>query len=107
MSRSAKVYIKGIYAGLLTEIDREHYSFCYDTDYYNNPQLPAVSLTMPKTQQEYTSSYLFPVFFNMTSEGDNRIIPARNLHIDEEDDFGILLATAHTDTIGAITVKRI
>ena len=34
MSRSAKVYIKGIYAGLLTEIDREHYSFCYDTDYY-------------------------------------------------------------------------
>lgn len=36
MSRSAKVYIKGIYAGLLTEIDREHYSFCYDTDYYNN-----------------------------------------------------------------------
>ena len=77
MSRSAKVYIKGIYAGLLTEIDREHYSFCYDTDYYNNPQLPAVSLTMPKTQQEYTSSYLFPVFFNMTSEGDNRIIQAR------------------------------
>ena len=102
MSRSAKVYIKGIYAGLLTEIDREHYSFCYDTDYYNNPQLPAVSLTMPKTQQEYTSSYLFPVFFNMTSEGDNRIIQARNLHIDEEDDFGILLATAHTDTIGAM-----
>ncbi len=42
MSRFAKVYIKGIYAGLLTEIDREHYSFCYDTDYYNNPQLPAV-----------------------------------------------------------------
>ena len=32
MSRSAKVYIKGIYAGLLKEIDREHYSFCYDTD---------------------------------------------------------------------------
>ncbi len=42
----------------------------------------------------------------MTSEGDNRIIQARNLHIDEEDDFGILLATAHTDTIGAITIKR-
>ena len=39
MSRSAKVYIKGIYAGLLTEIDREHYSFRYDMDYYNNPQL--------------------------------------------------------------------
>lgn len=58
MSRSAKVYIKGIYAGLLTEIDREHYSFCYDTDYYNNPQLPAVSLTMPKTRRNIS----LPIF---------------------------------------------
>ena len=29
MSRSAKVYIKGIYAGLLTEIDREHLSLIH------------------------------------------------------------------------------
>lgn len=107
MSRFAKVYIKSIYAGMLTEIDRQHYSFCYDPSYYKNPELPPVSLTMPKTQQEYTSSFLFPVFFNMASEGDNRIIQARNLHIDEDDDFGILLATAHTDTIGAITIKEI
>ena len=27
--------------------------------------------------------------------------------IDEEDAFGLLMATAHTDTIGAITVKKI
>jgi HipA N-terminal domain len=40
----------------------------------------------------------------MTSEGDNRMIQARSLRIDEKDDFGILSATAHTDTIGAITV---
>lgn len=107
MSRSAKVFVKGIYAGLLTEIDHEHYVFRYDDEYYNNPNAPAVSLTMPKINQEYTSPFLFPVFFNMTSEGDNRIIQARNLHIDEDDDFGILLATAHTDTIGAITIKRL
>ena len=29
------------------------------------------------------------------------------LHIDESDDFGILLATAQEDTIGAVTVKPI
>ena len=107
MSRAVKVYVKGRYAGILEEIDREHYSFCYDNDYYNDPDTPPVSLTMLKDKQEYLSSFLFPVFFNMTSEGDNRIIQARNLRIDEKDDFGILAATGHTDTIGAITVKPI
>lgn len=104
MSRAVKVYIKRRYAGVLEEIDRKNYSFRYDNTYYNDPDAPPVSLTMPKDKQEYLSSFLFPVFFNMTSEGDNRMIQARNLRIDENDDFGILAATGHTDTIGAITV---
>ena len=29
------------------------------------------------------------------------------LHIDENDDFGILLATAQNDTIGAVTIQPI
>jgi len=107
MSRSVEVYIKGRYAGILEEIDDEHYSFRYDDDYYSDPEAPPISLTMPKEKQEYLSSFLFPVFFNMTSEGDNRIIQARILHIDGRDDFGILSTTGHTDTIGAITVKPI
>lgn len=104
MSRAVSVYIKGRYAGVLEEIDHDHYSFRYDDAYYNDPDAPSVSLTMPKDKQEYLSPFLFPVFFNMTSEGDNRIIQYRALRIDENDDFGILAATAHTDTIGAITV---
>ncbi|HLW30716.1 MAG TPA: HipA N-terminal domain-containing protein [Aequorivita sp.] len=104
MSRAVSVYIKGRYAGVLEEIDRDHYSFRYDDAYYNDPNAPSVSLTMPKDKQEYLSPFLFPVFFNMTSEGDNRMIQSRALRIDENDDFGILAATAHTDTIGAITV---
>lgn len=107
MNRAVKVYIKGRYAGILEEKNREHYSFRYDDTYYNDPDTPPVSLTMPKDKQEYLSPFLFPVFFNMTSEGDNRMIQARNLHIDEKDDFGILAATGHTDTIGAITVTPI
>ena len=42
----------------------------------------------------------------MLSEGENRKIQAQLLHI-SPDDFGILLVTAHTDTIGAVTVKPV
>ena len=54
-----------------------------------------------------TACLLFPFFFNMLSEGDNRKLQSRMLHIDEDDDFGILLATAQYDTIGAVTVKPV
>lgn len=43
----------------------------------------------------------------MLSEGENRKIQAQLLHISPDDDFGILLVTAHTDTIGAVTVKPV
>ncbi|WP_352423715.1 HipA N-terminal domain-containing protein [Proteiniphilum sp.] len=59
MSRAVKVYIKGKYAGVLEEKDRNHYSFRYDDAYYNDPDTPPVSLTMPKSQQEYSSAFLF------------------------------------------------
>lgn len=49
--------------------------------------------------------YLFTYFFNMLSEGANRQVQSTLLHIDEKDDFGIMLATAQYDTIGAVTVK--
>jgi serine/threonine-protein kinase HipA len=41
----------------------------------------------------------------MLSEGANRKLQCIQLRIDEEDNFGLLLATAQFDTIGAITVK--
>ncbi len=41
----------------------------------------------------------------MLMEGRNREVQSRMLHIDENDDFGILLATAQTDVAGAVTVK--
>ena len=62
---------------------------------------------MPVRKEPYSSDHLFPFFFNMLSEGANRIMQSLMLHIDENDDFGILLATAQTDTIGAVTIKPI
>lgn len=104
--RRCEVYIHGIKAGVLTE-DEQGYAFTYDQPYLLGENNPPVSLTMPLQQQSYRSKSLFPFFFNMLSEGANRQLQSQLLHIAPEDDFGILLATARYDTIGAVTVKPI
>ena len=43
--------------------------------------------------------------YNMLSEGVNRQLQSRHLQIDENDHFGMLLATGQKDTIGAIEIK--
>ena len=103
--RKSNVYFNEILAGELVEISGNEYVYRYTDDYYFDANKPAISLTLPKTQQEYRSAYLFPFFFNMLSEGSNRITQSRLLRIDENDHFGILLATAQNDVTGAITVK--
>lgn len=103
--RKVEVYRNGKLAGELMEENRQSYHFRYADNYFNDTREPAISLTLPKNQQEYHSSFLFPFFFNMLSEGVNRRLQSRLLKIDEEDHFGFLLATAQYDTIGAITVK--
>ncbi len=105
--RKAEVYLRGEFAGVLTEISRNEYVFRYDNEYFNNSNKPHISLLLNKTQQEYRSEYLFPFFFNMLSEGSNRLVQSRMLGIDENDHFGILLATAQHNVIGAVTVKPI
>lgn len=101
--RQCKVIVQDMEAGLLQEVKGEGYRFTYITGYGGAP----VCLSMPVREKPYLSKYLFPYFFNMLSEGENRRIQSRLLHIDENDDFGILLATAQFDTIGAVTVKPI
>ena len=105
--RSVEVYRNHDLAGVLTEDDNKQYSFRYNDVYYSDTQKPAVSLTLPKTQQVYTADHLFPFFFNILSEGVNRKLQSRALKIDEGDYFGLLAATAQFDTIGAVTVKPV
>lgn len=101
--RQCKVFVNDQEAGVLLETDERNYIFAYNTDYLG----PQVCLGMPVKAEPYYSDTLFPFFFNMLSEGVNRQVQSSLLHIDENDDFGILLATAQTDTIGAVTVKPI
>ncbi len=105
--RKCKVYVNGIEAGVLSELDNpREYVFKYSSDYLLD-RLPSVCLSMPLREEEYRSRTLFPYFFNLLSEGENRAIQSSLLHIDKDDDFGILLATAQYDTVGAVTVKPV
>ncbi len=105
--RAAKVYMNKIPAGVLTENNDGSFTFRYDDDYLSTPCYSSISLTLPKTQREYHSETLFPFFSNMLSEGVNRRIQSHKFKIDEKDNFGLLLATAQNDTIGAITIVKI
>lgn len=105
--RAAKVFRNGDEVGTLVQYNKASYEFTYHDGWYNSPDKPAVSLTMPKTQKVYTSNHLFPFFFNMLSEGVNQKLQARQLKIDEEDYFGLLLEIAQSNTIGAITILPI
>lgn len=103
--RKCKVMVHGVVAGVLSETDSpREYQFKYNDDYIENNGA-AVCLAMPLRKEPYHSAVLFPYFFNMLSEGENRQLQSSVLHIDKDDDFGILLATAQYDTIGAVTVK--
>lgn len=102
-----EIYRNGVLAGILSEENRNSFMFRYDESYFNDTSKAAISLTLPKSKMEYASQYLFPFFFNMLSEGVNRKLQSIQLKINEEDNFGLLMATAQYDTIGAITVKPI
>jgi HipA-like protein len=105
--RWAEVYKNGELAGMLKEVDQHHFIFTYSDAWFVDPEKPAVSLTLSKTQKEYHSEILFPFFFNMLSEGVNRKLQCRVLRIDEKDHFGLLIATAQDDTVGSITIKPV
>lgn len=104
--RKAEVLYKSEVAGILTQTDTGNFVFRYTDSWYNSNDKPAISLIIPKTQQEYTSDYLFPFFYNMLPEGSNKQVVCFEMRIDSKDVFGLLLATAQSDTIGAVQVIK-
>ncbi len=102
--RSALVYRNNDLAGRIIETESE-YVFRYDYTYYIDQTKKAISLTLPKTQQEYKNKILFPFFFNMLAEGVNKKLQCRHLQIDENDYFSLLIKTSGEDSIGSITIK--
>lgn len=105
--RQCEVLLHDKRVGLLTETDERHFIFAYDEDYANTKESLPISLTLPVRKEAYEAPYLFSVFANMLSEGANRMVQSQLFHIDERDDFGIMLETCQYDTIGAITINPI
>ena len=105
--RIAKVLYKGEEAGVLTQYDDGSFSFRYNDNWIVDDSKAAISLSFPKSKQEYTAPYLFPFFFNMLPEGSNKQAVCQTMRIDEDDYFGLLLTTAKYDTIGAVRILKI
>lgn len=101
---SAQVYYNNILAGTLSKTGKL-YRFVYDQNYLDRADSRPVSITLPLQKEPYESELLFPLFVNMLSEGANKKIQSRLLKIDENDFFGLLLATSGGDAIGPITLK--
>ena len=104
--RQARVYYKGEEAGLLTQQDDGSFTYRYHDLWMADRSKPPISLTLPKTQQEYHADHLFPFFYNILPEGANKQVVCRYRRIEENDYFSLLLATAGVDTIGAVTVRK-
>jgi HipA-like protein len=103
----AMVYNNDILAGILEKRSPNDYRFSYDPTYLSDPDLPPISLTLPKSEKEHKSQVLFSFFSGLLAEGINKEIQCRLLKIDENDDFTRLLKTGGNDSIGAIAVKEI
>ena len=94
-------------AGMLTEFNPgKGYAFVYDEAYVTSDR-PPVSLSLPKRSEVYEAESLFPFFTNLLPEGANRKVVCREKRIDDNDFFGMLMATVGTDMIGSVNFREV
>jgi serine/threonine-protein kinase HipA len=105
--RTATIQFKNEAAGILTQNDDGSFIFRYHNEWLTNPNKPSISLTLPKTEKEFQSEYLFPFFYNMLPEGSNKQVVCKLNRIEPDYYFGLLMTTEKNDSIGAVTVTKI
>jgi serine/threonine-protein kinase HipA len=106
MNRAGYVYFNDKLAGKL-EKSIEGYKFTYDNNYLLDKSQPSISISFPKSKNEFKSKDLFSFFFGLLAEGVNKDMQCKTLKIDENDHFTRLLKTAGSNTIGAVTIRGI
>lgn len=104
--RTAEIFFKDEQAGVLTQHDDGSFTFRYDDNWMADSNKPSISLTLPKSQQEFNSKFLFPFFYNMLPEGSNKQVVCKYNRIDKDDYFGLLMTIAKSDSIGAVRVVK-
>ena len=101
--RRAKVYVKGIEAGILIEVEKgKEYVFEY-LDQYNGL---VVSRTMPINGKSFKYNKFPPFFDGLLPEGIQLEGLLKIKKIDKNDYFSQLMAVGE-DMVGAVTVKEI
>ncbi len=103
--RSVNVLMYDTLAGVLTE-DDEGYHFTYDSQYLVSQDREPISLTLPITEDTYTSKILFPFFDGLIPEGWLLDITEKNWKLDPRDRMGILMVSCN-DCIGAVSIQEI
>ena len=101
--RTAYVYVRNVFAGTLSETD-EGYTFAYDDDYLKTEDSSAVSLTLPLSDEPYSSKTLFSFFDGLIPEGWLLDVISRNWKMDRKDRFGLLLVSCR-DAIGNVSIR--
>lgn len=104
--RRARVFFKDEEAGILTQHDDGSFSFRYHNAWLEDNNKHSISLNLPKIKQEFHSKFLFPFFYNMLPEGSNKQVVCKQNRIDPDDHFGLLMAAAKNDSIGAVRVLK-
>jgi len=101
--RKAKVFVKGIEAGILSEIKLgAEYIFEYNEGYDGLE----VSRTMLSSQKKYTFTSFPPFFEGLLPEGIQLEGLLKLNKIDRNDLFSQLISVGD-DVVGAVTVKEI
>ncbi len=93
----------GVLAGRIVQHEDE-YQFAYDTAYLANPQVPAISVSLPKRPGTASSKVLFPFFDGLIPEGWLLNIAEENWKLNPRDRMGLLLSTCR-DCIGAVHIE--
>ena len=98
------VYVKGVEAGVLARFRQGGYEFRY-TRQYREGSGPSVAFTMPKRKAVHRSDVLFPFFYGLLAEGEQKRMQCRTMRIDEKDHFTRLAETCREGVIGAVYVR--
>lgn len=101
--RKAKIFVKGVEAGILTELKRDSE---YTIEYLDNYDGLEISRTMPTNIKVYNFKKFPPFFDGLLPEGIQLDGLLKIKKIDKNDFFSQLIAVGE-DLIGVITVKEI
>jgi len=105
--QKGNVYRNDVLVGEISRDENGVYHFKYSSEYLAMDDAVSISVNLPLQSEAFFSDRLFSFFFNMLAEGNIKEMQCRDLKIDPDDNFRRLLKTAHSNTIGSITVKEV